>query len=33
MTEVGVGSGVLWAEAAALLILGCLADGVSPVYI
>jgi hypothetical protein len=32
MTEVGVGSGVVWAEATALLMDGCLAVGVSPVY-
>jgi hypothetical protein len=32
MTEVGVGSGVLCAETAALLMEGCLAVGVSPVY-
>lgn len=31
MAEVGVGSGVLWAEAVALLMVGCLAVGVSPV--
>lgn len=32
MTEVGVGSGVVWAEATVLLMVGCLAVGVSPVY-